>query len=95
MTLRSTCRGGFHIRPLVYLSIACKRADMESAPTNKNGGKKGAVFTAPLGSLYELLPAFGTGDGDLTLSFGDSHLLTASGTIVIAVFLVFEFLEKD
>ena len=56
---------------------------------------KGIVYTIPLGSLYELLPAFGTGDGDLSLSFGNSHLLTAPGAIVIAVILVFQFLEKD
>lgn len=42
-----------------------------------------------LGGLYKLFPAFGTGDGDLSLSLGNSHLLVTPGTIVIAVFLVF------
>jgi hypothetical protein len=56
---------------------------------------KGIVYTIPLSGLYEFLPAFGTGDGDLTLSFGHSHLLTAPGTVVIAVILVFQLLEKD
>ena len=52
--------------------------------------KKELLKTAPfLGGLYKLFPAFGTGDGDLSLSLGNSHLLTAPGTIVITVFLVF------
>ena len=42
-----------------------------------------------LSGLYELLPAFGTGNRDLTLPLGHSHLLAAPGTIVIAVILVF------
>ena len=48
-----------------------------------------------LSGLYELFPAFGTGDGDLSLTLGNSHLLAAAGTIVIAVILVFDLLEKE
>lgn len=50
--------------------------------------KKELLLQFLLSGLYELLPAFGTGDGDLSLSFGHSHLLAAPGTIVITVILV-------
>ena len=51
--------------------------------------RKGTAKAVPLSGLYELLPAFGTGNRDLTLPLGHSHLLAAPGTIVIAVMLVF------
>ena len=57
--------------------------------------KKELFYSSFLSGLYELLPAFGTGDGDLTLALGYSHLLMAPGTIVVTVILVFYFLEKE
>ena len=46
------------------------------------------------GGFYEFLPAFGTGDGNLSLPLGNSYLLVTPGTVVITVFLILEFLEK-
>ena len=48
-----------------------------------------------LSGLYEFLPAFGTGDRDLSLAFGYSHLLVAPWAIIITVILVFYLLEKE
>ena len=48
-----------------------------------------------LGGLYEFLPAFGTGNGNLAFSLRHSHLLVTPGTVVITVILVFQLLEKE
>ena len=48
-----------------------------------------------LSGLYELFPAFGTGDGDLSFSLRNSHLLMASGTIVIAMILILDLLKEE
>ena len=57
--------------------------------------KKELLLQFLLGGLYEFLPAFGTGNGNLAFSLRHSHLLVTPGTVVIAVILVFQLLEKE
>ena len=46
------------------------------------------------GFLDELLPAFGTGDGNLTLTPGDPDHLTAFGTVEVTVLPILNPVEK-
>ena len=57
--------------------------------------KKESLLRFLSSSFYELFPTFGTGDGDLSFSLGNSHLLMASGTIVIAMILILDLLEEE
>ena len=57
--------------------------------------KKGTVKNSSLSLLDEFLPAFGAGDGDLSLSPGYPYLLVAAGAVIVAVILVLQLLPKQ
>ena len=45
--------------------------------------------------LNKFFLALGTGDGNLTFSFGYPHLLMAAGAIVVTVILILQLLEEQ
>lgn len=94
--LRQFRRSGFHIRPSECGQFHKNRADTGSTPTEFVifTNKKGTVFNSSLSSLNKFFSAFGAGDRNLTLSLRHSHLLPAARAIVIAMVLVFHFLEE-
>ena len=48
------------------------------------------AMTENLGFLNKFFLAFGAGDGDFSLSPGDTHRLAAAGTVEILMFPVFQ-----